>query len=72
MTMTMNEVRSHIATAPGRTHVLVCERGSEYVAKWEDVEYKASNPFALDSLLTVSGVPEPRNLYLVSELDFHG
>lgn len=48
-----------------RIAVRVFEDGDEFVAEWEGVEYRAGNPFGLDSKLTNAGVPEPRNLFLM-------
>ena len=50
-----------------RVAVRVYEDGHELVAEWGGVEYRAGNPFGLDSRLTNGGVPSPRNLFLMEE-----
>lgn len=37
----------------------------EYVAEWDGREYRAGNPFGLDSKLLDAGVPRPHDLVLV-------
>lgn len=63
--MTMAEVRAQMEKAPERTPILVRVDGDEFVATYGDQEFRAGNPFGLDSKLTESGVPAPRDLYLV-------
>ena len=70
MTMTMGEVRKHVEAEPERAHVLVFEEADgSFVARWEGETARWSNMFGIDSKLTDLGVPQPRNLYLVSPED---
>ena len=48
-----------------RARIDVRADGDEYVAEWGGKEYRAGNPFGLDSLLTDAGAPQPRNLFFV-------
>lgn len=71
--MTLDEVDAVMAQPEyaDRVAVLVRDVGTEstpmYVAEWEGVEYRAGNPFGLDSALTLAGVPAPRNLFLIDQ-----
>lgn len=67
--MTLDEVDAVMAQPEyaDRVAVHVREDGDEYVAEWEGVEYRAGNPFGLDSALTLAGVPAPRNLFLIDQ-----
>lgn len=69
MTMTMRAVNAQIVAAPERAHILVYEDGDQFVAAYEGQEFRAGNPFGLDSELTAGGVPAPRNLYLVDRIE---
>lgn len=39
----------------------------EYVAVYAGIEYRAGNPFGLDSKLAVGGAPARRSLFLIDE-----
>lgn len=69
MAMTMREARAQMAQRPDRTPVLVHEDGAQFVATYGNEEFRAGNPFELDSTLTVAGIPAPRDLYLVEVSD---
>lgn len=65
--MTLDEVAEVMAQPEyaNRIAVLVREDRHGYVAEWGGVEYRAGNPFGLDSVLANAGVPAPRNLFLI-------
>lgn len=67
--MTLAEVHAETERS-GRPAFLVYEDGNEYVATWGGTEVRAGNPFGLDSRLTDIGAPQPRNLFLVSAIDY--
>ncbi len=69
MTYTLAEVDAEIAKPENahRTSVLCYEDGDEFVAEWDGMEFRAGNPFGLDSRLTEAGCPSPRNLFLMQE-----
>lgn len=46
------------------TQVAVWTDGVDFVARWGGAEYRARNPFGLDSQLADAGVPAPRDLTL--------
>jgi hypothetical protein len=48
---------------------VVREDSGEYVAEWDGREFRASNPFGLDSKLSEAGAPFPRDLYLIEGVD---
>ncbi|QIS38655.1 hypothetical protein [Clavibacter capsici] len=65
--MTLTEAAEVMAKPEyaNRTRIDVYEDGDEYTTTYEGVEYRWSNPFGLDSILTDAGVPAPRNLFLI-------
>lgn len=50
-----------------RTAIDVYDDNGEYVAVWKDEEYRASNPFGLDSRLEAAGAPVGRDLTFQGE-----
>ena len=56
--MTLDEVDAVMAQPEyaDRVAVLVREDHDGYVAQWEGVEYRAGNPFGLDSALTLAEI----------------
>ena len=48
-----------------RTRVDVRMDGDNFVAAWDGREFRAGNPFGLDSKMDEAGVPQPRNLFLI-------
>ena len=69
MTYTIEQVETEMSLPENarRVAVLVREDGDDLVAEWDGKEYRASNPFQLDSFLSYGGVPYLRNLYLMEE-----
>ena len=67
--MKRSEMQEIVAAEPSRIHIEVAKVGDELEATVDGKTYRASNPFMLDSLLYESGVPGPRNLYLITEED---
>lgn len=56
----------------GRTSVYAHEIDGGYEAVWDGGSVRGSNMFQLDSRLSESGAPAPRNLFLVRRDEWEG
>lgn len=67
MKWTEEEAEKH-AEENNRTCVVVYQETDEsFTAYYNGKKFRHTNAFGLDSLLDESGVPSPRNLYLIEE-----
>lgn len=67
MKWTEEEAEKH-AEENNRTCVVVYQEADEsFTAYYNGEKFRHTNAFGLDSLLDESGVPGPRNLYLIEE-----
>lgn len=69
MTMTVSEVLDVMKQEPDRHHQFAYEERGEFVSEYDGREYRAGNPFGLDSKLSDAGMPAPASLYLVERED---